>query len=378
MKNTQSEVAGASTIHRIRVGEAPPECLRIGDWIVEPSINRLRRGRQEARLEPKSMDLLVYLASHTNQVVSRSELEASVWQGTVVGYDTLTGAIKKLRSALGDDRAHPRYIETLSKRGYRLVAPVQGWAAPSPLPAARAANRAGSVKPAEQPETALATRIYLVRHGATELTAEERFARSAGVSLSAEGRRQVAALAERLCGDRLDAVYASPMAPLLETAQIIASLHSLEALTEPGLREIDFGHWQGRTRDEVEAKYPEEHAAWLEDPLTVAPRGGESGIQVLARALPVMLRIVQQHEHHSVLVVSGEGTNLLLMSTLLGFDARGCRDRLEQSPAALNILDFASLTCARLRVSNDVSHYEALPPRLLQRRRSGGWCRSDC
>jgi probable phosphoglycerate mutase len=121
----------------------------------------------------------------------------------------------------------------------------------------------------------------------------------------------------------------------------------------------------------MEAAYPEQYAAWLEDPLTVAPAGGESGIQVLARALPAMRRIVQQHERGSVLVVAHKGTNRLLMSSLLGFDARGDRDRLEQSPAALNILDFTSLGRARLRVFNDVSHYEAIPPRLFERRLSG-------
>lgn len=243
MKNTQSEVAGASTIHRIRVGEAPPECLRIGDWIVEPSINRLRRGRQEARLEPKSMDLLVYLASHTNQVVSRSELEASVWQGTVVGYDTLTGAIQKLRRALGDDRAHPRYIETLSKRGYRLIAPVRARSAPSRGRLARIGDSAGPLKPAKQSEPAIATRIYLVRHGTTELMAEDRFGNSMDAPLSEEGRRQAMTLGERLRGDRLTAVYASPASRTLETAQIIARPHGQEPLTEPALGEIEYGHW---------------------------------------------------------------------------------------------------------------------------------------
>jgi len=222
------------------------------------------------------------------------------------------------------------------------------------------------------------TRIYLVRHGATELTAEDRFAGSTDVPLSDEGRRQVAALAERLRCDTLDAVYASPMSRTLETARIIAGPHGLEPVTEPDLREIDYGHWEGRTRDEVEAKYPDEYEAWQEDPLTIAPAGGESGIQVLARALPVIRRIVQQHQHGSVLVVSHKGTNRLLVSSLLGFDARGYRDRLDQSPAALTILDFASVTRARLRVFNDVSHYEGVPERAFQRRLSRWWSRPGC
>lgn len=222
------------------------------------------------------------------------------------------------------------------------------------------------------------TRIYLVRHGATELTAEDRFAGSTDVPLSEEGRGQVQALAERLRCDTLDAVYASPMGRTLETARIIAEPHGLAPQPEPDLREIDYGHWEGRTRDEIEAEYGAEYEAWQEDPLTIAPAGGESGIQVLARALPIMRRIVQQHQSRSVLVVSHKGTNRLLVSSLLGFDARGYRDRLDQSPAALTILDFASVVRARLRVFNDVSHYEGVPDRILQKRLSRWWGRESC
>ncbi|HYN79342.1 MAG TPA: histidine phosphatase family protein [Lamprocystis sp. (in: g-proteobacteria)] len=222
------------------------------------------------------------------------------------------------------------------------------------------------------------TRIYLVRHGATELTAEDRFAGSTEVPLSDEGRTQVAALAQRLRCDTLDAVYASPMQRTMETARIIAAPHQLEPLPKPELREIDYGHWEGRTREEVEAGCGDEYSAWEEDPLTVAPAGGESGIDVLARALPVMRWIVQAHRHRAVLVVSHKGTNRLLISSLLGFDARGYRDRLDQSPAGLTILDFATDVRARLRLFNDVSHYEGVPPRVLQERLSRWWSRPGC
>lgn len=222
------------------------------------------------------------------------------------------------------------------------------------------------------------TRIYLVRHGATELTAEDRFAGSTEVSLSDEGRTQVAALAQRLRCDNLDAVYTSPMQRTMETARLIAAPHGLEPIAEPDLREIDYGHWEGRSRDEVEADYGDEYNAWQEDPLTVAPAGGESGIDVLARALPVLRRIVQDHRHQAVLVVSHKGTNRLLVSSLLGFDARGYRDRLDQSPAGLTILDFATDVRARLRLFNDVSHYEGVPTRVLQERLSRWWSRPAC
>lgn len=217
------------------------------------------------------------------------------------------------------------------------------------------------------------TRIYLVRHGATQLTQEDRFAGSADVKLSPEGQGQVASLAERLKNDKLDAIYTSPLARTVETARILASPHGLHPIPEACLREIDYGRWEGLTRSEVERDFEAEYAIWQEDPFTIAPQGGKSGLNVLNRVLPVVRRIVETHRHRSVLVVSHKGTNRLLISSLLGFDMRSYRDRLDQSPAALNILDFMSAVRPRLRLFNDISHYEGIPARTLSRRLSKWW-----
>ena len=217
------------------------------------------------------------------------------------------------------------------------------------------------------------TRIFLVRHGATALTAEDRFAGSTEVQLSEEGRRQVASLAERLKSEKIDAVYSSPLQRTVETASILAAPHSIKPLIEPALREIDYGRWEGLTRSEVEESFKAEYSIWEEDPFTIAPKGGESGANVLSRALPVMRRIVEQHRHRSVIVVSHKGTNRLLVSSLLGFDTRSYRDRLDQSPAALSILDFMNEVRPRLRLFNDVSHYEGIPERILAEQLSRWW-----
>src|SRR5882724_8282652 len=133
-----------------------------------------------------------------------------------------------------------------------------------------------------------ATRVFLVRHGATVLSAEDRFAGATDVDLSDEGRHQAARLGERLAGEPLAAVYASPMRRMRETAALIAASHGTEIRTKDGLREIHHGRWEQMTRAEVEAKYPEEYQAWEADPFTFAPVGGESGIGVMARALPAL------------------------------------------------------------------------------------------
>jgi len=111
------------------------------------------------------------------------------------------------------------------------------------------------------------------------------------------------------------------------------------------------------TRREVDQQFPEEVAEWDRDPFTFAPAGGESGLAVTARALPVLLEIVRAHHSSDVLIVSHKATIRLLLSSLLGFDPRRYRDNLDQSPAALNIVDFRDPAHARLTLFNDTSHY---------------------
>lgn len=88
---------------------------------------------------------------------------------------------------------------------------------------------------------------------------------------------------------------------------------------------------------------------------------------MLARSLPIIREIVVQHSGENVAVVSHKATIRLIISSLLGFDARGYRDRLDQSPACLNVVDFKSPVRARLMVFNDVSHYIDQPPRSAGR-----------
>ena len=213
----------------------------------------------------------------------------------------------------------------------------------------------------------MTTRIYLIRHGATVLSAEDRFAGATDVDLSDEGRRQAEALAVRLSDDHITAVYCSPMKRTIETATIVARPQGLTPIPRDGLREISHGRWESLQRSEVEAQFPEEYAAWEEDPFIYAPLEGESGLSVMARALPVMREVVLNHKDETVAIVSHKATIRLIISSLLGFDPRGYRDRLDQAPACLNVLDFKDPVRARLMVFNDVSHYVDQPGRSSAR-----------
>jgi broad specificity phosphatase PhoE len=224
------------------------------------------------------------------------------------------------------------------------------------------------VKLAYQQEDAalMTTRLFLVRHGATQLTAEDRFSGAENVYLSEEGRAQVERLAIRLADDNIAAVYASPLDRTMDTARALAKPHRLEVIPQDSLREISHGHWEGMSRKDVEAQFTEEYSSWESDPFTFAPQGGESGISVLARALPVIREIAVNHKDRNVIVVSHKATIRLILSSLLGFDERGYRDRLDQAPACLNILDFKDPVHARLMLFNDISHYSDHPLRALK------------
>ncbi|MCI0624689.1 MAG: winged helix-turn-helix domain-containing protein [Acidobacteria bacterium] len=107
-------------------GKAEANGFVTGDWTVSPRRNLLVRGDEKVRVEPRVMDVLVYLSGRIGEVVSKEDLVEQVWQGRYVSDDVLTVTVYALRKALGDDARRPRYVETVSRRGYRWIAPVTG------------------------------------------------------------------------------------------------------------------------------------------------------------------------------------------------------------------------------------------------------------
>ncbi len=101
------------------------ECFLVAGWEVSPDTLRIKKGDKSSKIEPKVMQVLVFLAERHGEVVSREELEDHIWQGTIVGYDAVTNTVIKLRKAFGDSPKNPSVIETISKSGYRLIADVR-------------------------------------------------------------------------------------------------------------------------------------------------------------------------------------------------------------------------------------------------------------
>ena len=103
----------------------PHKNFRVGDWLASPSEGTISRRGDIRHLEPKIMDVLAFFADHPAEVVSKDEMFQAVWRDTFVTEVALTRCISELRTALGDDAKDPQFIETIPKRGYRLIAPVR-------------------------------------------------------------------------------------------------------------------------------------------------------------------------------------------------------------------------------------------------------------
>jgi DNA-binding winged helix-turn-helix (wHTH) protein len=96
----------------------------VGEWRVQPRHNQISTSNQEIRIEPKAMRVLVCLAEHPGEVVSKEQLIEKVWEGAFVTDEALTYSIWGLRKAFGDNAKKPRFIQTIPKKGYCLIAPV--------------------------------------------------------------------------------------------------------------------------------------------------------------------------------------------------------------------------------------------------------------
>jgi broad specificity phosphatase PhoE len=148
--------------------------------------------------------------------------------------------------------------------------------------------------------------LILVRHGETEWNAQRRYQGQSDVPLSDLGKRQAELVAERLAGQRIDAVYASDLERAWETARMIVEKSGLEVTSEPRLRELKFGILEGLTFDEAQAQYPEMIAAWLED-FHRPPEGGETIDLFNARVVSLLEELKQKHDEQVVLLVAHGG-----------------------------------------------------------------------
>lgn len=149
------------------------------------------------------------------------------------------------------------------------------------------------------------TTILLARHGETDWNCEGRFQGHADPPLNDAGRAQASQLAAELVDDELAAVYSSPLRRAFETAAVVAAGHGLTPIELDALREVDVGSWQGLTRDEVEARFPDQFARWLDYGQGWAD--GESYDEMGRRVVAALLELGAEHDGERILAVTHGG-----------------------------------------------------------------------
>ena len=166
--------------------------------------------------------------------------------------------------------------------------------------------------------------VLLARHGETDWNAEHRFQGHADRPLNERGRAQAEALAARLAGAPLAAVYASDLRRARETAEIVARPHGLAVVPRAELKEVDVGSWSGLTTAEAAARFPEAFRRWRDEGRP-GWTDGETYEEMRDRALAAVLEIGAAHAGETVLVVAHGGTIRALLATAVGMDVHEYR-----------------------------------------------------
>ena len=200
------------------------------------------------------------------------------------------------------------------------------------------------------------TKLILVRHGETDWNAQRRYQGQSDVPLNDAGHRQAAALAQRLEGVDISAIYSSDLRRARQTATAIASLHPLPVRDEPRLKEISFGRWEGLTYGEIQERWPEEMAAWFADPIQVTPPGGETLAQVAGRVKAALDDIVRANAGGTVAIVAHGGTLRVLLCAAIEIDPRA-QWRFGLSTASISELQVSDSHTVLVRL-NDTHHLD--------------------
>ncbi|WP_329432220.1 bifunctional RNase H/acid phosphatase [Streptomyces anthocyanicus] len=208
------------------------------------------------------------------------------------------------------------------------------------------------------PDMGAPATFVLLRHGETPLTPQKRFSGSGGSdpSLSPVGREQAERVAASLARrGTIEAVVASPLARTRETAGIVAARLGLEVAIEEGLRETDFGAWEGLTFGEVRERHPADLDAWLASPDAEPTGGGESFAATGTRIAATRDRLVAAYAGRTVLLVSHVTPIKTFVRLALGAPPESLF-RMELSAASLSAVAYYADGGASVRLFNETSH----------------------
>lgn len=184
------------------------------------------------------------------------------------------------------------------------------------------------------------TTLYLVRHGSTPANEHKpRILQGSGVDhgLSELGRRQARQVADWFRTVPVDLVYTSPLIRAFETAQMIGEAVKRIPQKVPELVEVNVGHWERQTWDQIKVEYPEEYARFHTDCCHHGYLGGETYGDVQRRVVPVFSRLLEQHSGKSIAIIAHSTVNTVYLASLLKLETKLAR-KLPQENCAVNVI----------------------------------------
>lgn len=205
--------------------------------------------------------------------------------------------------------------------------------------------------------------LYLLRHGETEFSQSGGFCGFTDAELTLQGKQMAEQFADSYKHLEWSACYCSPLKRTLETAAPLALARGIEIFKRDGLKEINYGKWEGLTHSYVKENFADDYTRWSSEPGWNAPTGGETAFQIAERAMNVVSEILNKHGDGNILLVSHKATIRIILCSLLGIELGRYRDRVNSLTGSVSLVKMGEHG-PLLDLLNDRSH---LSPELRNR-----------
>ena len=182
--------------------------------------------------------------------------------------------------------------------------------------------------------------LYMLRHGETTFSLTRGFCGALDVDLTEYGHQMAQAFANEYKSLKWEAIYCSPMKRARDTATPLSEAVGLPLQIREGIRECNYGDWEGKSKDEVRDQFPDDYVDWMTEPAWNSPSNGETAVSVRNRAMSVIAEIEKNHPDGNVLLVAHRTTLRIVLCSLLGIDLGRYRDRMEYPAASLSVVSF--------------------------------------
>lgn len=209
----------------------------------------------------------------------------------------------------------------------------------------------------------MSLRLYLLRHGETTFSMSRGFCGVLDVDLTDYGCKMAQAFADEYKSLAWEAIYCSPMKRTQATATPISEATGISLTIREGLKEANYGTWEGKNKDDVKREFESDHSHWMTEPAWNPPTGGETAVEICNRAMAVIAEIEEKYTAGNVLVVSHRTTLRIVLCSLLGIDLGRYRDRLDYPAASLSVVQFGKYGPMLERMGDRAF----MPPELRER-----------